>query len=193
MRKSGRIQHAIWASGGSGLASWQVFERSRRAAPPGGCRVAAARGDRYSTARAAQAAKCSPASRTRPLGGGCGSNPRWLRIFSITGRSRMAAMILSSPAPQFGQRCMSMSNTRLSSRAQLMRASRAWGRRLAGCTGRWCCAQGQCGSGRPCGAETPARVGWVETWWSPRGYLWKYRCFHQKPSLSGAIGAWTRP
>jgi acyl-CoA thioesterase YciA len=30
-------------------------------------------------------------------------------------------MILSSPPPQFGQRCMSMSNTRLSSRAQLMR------------------------------------------------------------------------
>ncbi len=27
--KSGRIQRAIWASGGSGLAGWQVFERSR--------------------------------------------------------------------------------------------------------------------------------------------------------------------
>jgi hypothetical protein len=35
-------------------------------------------------------------------------------------------MILSSPAPQFGQRCMSMPNTRLSSLAQLMRAGPPW-------------------------------------------------------------------
>ena len=42
------------------------------------------------------------APRARPLGGGCGSSPRWVRIFSITGRSRMAVMILSSPAPQLG-------------------------------------------------------------------------------------------
>jgi putative ABC transport system permease protein len=62
-------------------------------------------------AGAAQVAKRCPASRARPRGGGCGSSPRWVRIFSITGRSRMAAMILSSPAPQFGQCCMSMSNT----------------------------------------------------------------------------------
>jgi hypothetical protein len=48
-----------------------------------------------------------------------------VRIFSMTGRSRMAAMILSSPPPQFGQCCMSMSKTRLSSRAQLMRRGRA--------------------------------------------------------------------
>ena len=37
---------------------------------------AAASGDRCPTAQAAQAAKCSPASRALPLGGGCGSNPR---------------------------------------------------------------------------------------------------------------------
>ena len=43
----------------------------------------------------------------------------WVRIFSITCRSRMAALILSSPAPQLGQRCMSIPNTRLSSCAQL--------------------------------------------------------------------------
>jgi hypothetical protein len=67
-----------------------------------------------------------PCSRARPLGGGCGSSPRWVRIFSSTGRSRMAAMILSSPPPQFGQRCMSISNTRLSSRAQLTRCGGAW-------------------------------------------------------------------
>jgi hypothetical protein len=35
-------------------------------------------------------------------------------------------MIFSSPPPQFGQVCMSMSNTRLSSRAQLMRPERNW-------------------------------------------------------------------
>ena len=35
-------------------------------------------------------------------------------------------MISSSPAPQFGQRCISISNTRLSSRAQLMRAGPTW-------------------------------------------------------------------
>ena len=38
--------------------------------------VAAAHSDSYPTVRATQAAKCSPASRTRPLGGGCGSKPR---------------------------------------------------------------------------------------------------------------------
>lgn len=35
-------------------------------------------------------------------------------------------MIFSSRPPQFGQVCMSMSKTRLSSRAQLMRCGRAW-------------------------------------------------------------------
>ena len=53
-----------------------------------------------------------------------GLSPRWVRIFAITGRSRMAAMIFSSPPPQFGQVCMSMPNARLSSRAQLMRPDR---------------------------------------------------------------------
>jgi len=35
-------------------------------------------------------------------------------------------MILSSPAPQFGQRCISISKIRLSSRAQLMRPGPTW-------------------------------------------------------------------
>ena len=35
-------------------------------------------------------------------------------------------MIFSSPLPQFGQCCMSMSKTRSSSRAQLMRPGRPW-------------------------------------------------------------------
>jgi hypothetical protein len=30
-------------------------------------------------------------------GGGCGFKRRWVRIFSINGRFRMAAMILSAP------------------------------------------------------------------------------------------------
>ena len=44
--------------------------------------------------------------------------PRCVRIFSITGCSRIAAMIFSSPS-QFGQGSRSSSNTRLSSRARL--------------------------------------------------------------------------
>jgi len=46
-----------------------------------------------------------------------------VRIFSITGCSRIAAMIFSCPS-QFGQRSMSISNTRLSSLAQLDRTER---------------------------------------------------------------------
>ncbi len=66
---------------------------------------------------AAQHAWCPTGSRAGALEGGGGTSPRWLSIFSISGRSRMAATILSSPQPQFGQCCMSMSNTRLSNRA----------------------------------------------------------------------------
>ena len=54
-------------------------------------------------------------------GGARVGRPRWLRILTITGGSSMAAMIFKLP-PQFGQCSMSMSKTRLSSRAQLMRA-----------------------------------------------------------------------
>ncbi len=99
--------------------------------------------------RPTQAAKSCPASRARPLGGGCGASPRWLRIFSITGRQGtealafawrkrssgpyasgltpqdLAAMILSAPLPRLGQCCMSMSRARLSSRAHPMRCGAA--------------------------------------------------------------------
>ena len=69
------------------------------------------------TAGAAQAATWCPASRARSLGGGCGSSPSWVRIFSMTGRSRIAAMILSSPPPQFGQcSTSSMSKAKLQRR-----------------------------------------------------------------------------
>ena len=47
--------------------------------------------------------------------------PRWLRILTITGGSSTAAMIFKLP-PQFGQCSMSMSKTRLSNLARLMRA-----------------------------------------------------------------------
>src|SRR5215472_2392102 len=54
-------------------------------------------------------------------GGARVGSPKWLRILTITGGSSMAAMIFKAP-PQLGQCSMSMSKTRLSSRAQLMRA-----------------------------------------------------------------------
>ena len=46
-------------------------------------------------AGAAQAARCGPGSRVGALGGGCGSSPSCMRIFSITGHARMAAMMLT--------------------------------------------------------------------------------------------------
>jgi len=51
-------------------------------------------------------------------GGARACRPKCVRIFSITGCSRMAAMIFSSP-PQFGQCSRSRSKTRLSCRAKL--------------------------------------------------------------------------
>jgi hypothetical protein len=73
----------------------------------------------------AQCTQASPVSRTRPWGGGCGSSPRWPRFFSITGRSRMAAMILSSPAPQFGPCCMSMSKRSFSADQLVLKSCRS--------------------------------------------------------------------
>ena len=74
-------------------------------------------------------------------------------------RTGMLAMILSSPAPQFGQCCMSMSNTRLSSRAQLMGPGRTWASsasRLAATAA----SAGCCPSAGPCGTVSPQlRVG----------------------------------
>jgi len=54
-------------------------------------------------------------------GGARVGKPIWVRILTITGGSSMAAMIFNAP-PQFGQFSMSISKTRLSSLAQLMRA-----------------------------------------------------------------------
>ena len=47
--------------------------------------------------------------------------PRWARIFAMTGGCSMAAMIIKGPL-HCGHCSMSISNTRLSNRAQLMRA-----------------------------------------------------------------------
>ena len=70
-------------------------------------------------------------------GGARAGRPRCVRILTITAGSSMAAMIFKLP-PQFGQCSMSMSKTRLSKRAQLMRADApcACARRRA----RWCSA-----------------------------------------------------
>ncbi len=57
---------------------------------------------------------------TGALGGARESKPRWSRILVIEPDSRMAAMIFRVP-PQCGQCSMSISNTRLSKRAQLIR------------------------------------------------------------------------
>ena len=54
-------------------------------------------------------------------GGARVGRPRWLRILTITGGSSIPAMIFFKAPPPFGQCSMSMSKTRLSSRAQLMR------------------------------------------------------------------------
>ncbi len=54
-------------------------------------------------------------------GGALVGRPRWARILVITADSKMTAMIFIVP-PQWGQCSMSISNTRLSSRAQLIRA-----------------------------------------------------------------------
>ncbi len=64
-------------------------------------------------------------ARPRP-GRGARLQDKWLRIFSMAARSTMAVMILSCPAPPFGQCCMAISKTRLSSRAQPMCPARAW-------------------------------------------------------------------
>jgi hypothetical protein len=62
-------------------------------------------------------AKCRAGDR----GGARADKPRWERILAITVGSTMAAMIVKEP-PHWGQCSMSIANTHLSSRAQLMRA-----------------------------------------------------------------------
>ena len=94
--RSGRLEARRWRP--AELASWQAFEPSRRAGLDPGLRVdpdvghglptqraapPRLQGGRSPTARAAKAAKCGPASRTRPLGGGGGSNPRHPRCQTL--------------------------------------------------------------------------------------------------------------
>ena len=82
-----------------------------------------------STRRPGDQAASALGRRTSDAAGACGGartcRPRCARIFSITGCSRIAAMIFSAP-PQFGQCAKSIPKTCLSKLAQLGR------------TGRWC-------------------------------------------------------
>jgi hypothetical protein len=83
----------------------------------------------------------------------------------MTCRSRMAEMFLSSTALQFGQCCMSMSKTRLSSRAQLVRCGPAGTMSISqlpaatALVPSWGCADGPCsttgGRSFAFGARTP--------------------------------------
>src|SRR5262245_15136532 len=59
--------------------------------------------------------------RAEARGGARDGRPKWLRILTITGGSSMAPIIFKAP-PQLGQCSTSTSKTRLSSRAELMRA-----------------------------------------------------------------------
>ena len=68
-----------------------------------------------------QAAWNRASGRTGERGGARVGKPRWVKILAITAGSSMAAMSFKAP-PQFGQRSRSMSKTRLSRRAQFMRA-----------------------------------------------------------------------
>jgi hypothetical protein len=125
----GRSQAAGLARS-SGLTLLRAASRRHGAQRLPGCSVAlqhvatclrlSARLSRRSAAPAAGSREPGPgAVAADPAPGEQGSS-------RMTGRSRIAAMILSSPPPQFGQSCMSMSNTRSSSRAQLMCLGRAW-------------------------------------------------------------------
>jgi hypothetical protein len=65
-----------------------------------------------------QTARSRVCPRAGARGGARASRPKCVRTFSITGVSKIAAMIFSSP-PQFGQCSRSRLKTRLSKRAQL--------------------------------------------------------------------------
>ena len=63
-------------------------------------------------------------------------------------------MIFSSPPPQFGQCCMSMSKTRLSSSAQLMRCGRTWTVSTSHSATESASVAGPTCSGGPCGTTS---------------------------------------
>jgi len=113
---------AAWGTGPPETC-WLEALRPLAAATHGLARVAAPR-----PAGRARACKREPLLRRMPAAGAVirpqsACRPRCVRIFSITGCSRIAAMIFNSP-PQFGQCALSISNIRLSSLAQLSRTGR---------------------------------------------------------------------
>ena len=85
--------------------------------------------------------------------------------FILTGCSRMAAMILGCPPPRFGQVWMSMSQTRSSSRAQLMGCGRAWTVSTPHSAAGTSCAAGPCGTTR----EHSWAIGTSTRWFAQRG------------------------
>src|ERR671919_1671063 len=100
-------------SGGKRKVSYGDARSNSEQAAPSACV-----GKRYSVA---QIVWNKSTRRAGERGGARVGRPRWVRILIITGGSSIAAMIFKAP-PQFGHCSMSMSKTRLRSRAQLMRA-----------------------------------------------------------------------
>src|ERR687892_403697 len=100
-------------SGGKRKVSYGDARSNSEQAAPSACV-----GKRYSVA---QIVWNKSTRRAGERGGARGGRPRWLRILTITGGSSIAAMIFKAP-PQLGQCSTSISKTRLSSLAQLMRA-----------------------------------------------------------------------
>ena len=91
-RRPSAIVVLCWASGFGSQAAWKKWPEVS-----------------HSTRRAGE------------RGGARVGKPKWVRILTITGGASIAAMIFKLP-PQFGQCSMSISKTRLSKRAQRIRA-----------------------------------------------------------------------
>lgn len=105
---------------------------------------------------AARHAACGIAARAGERGGGRAGSPRCSRMRTMTAVSRMAAITFSSP-PQFEQRCMSISNTRSRSSAQLMRDPQIARHRARGRHAR---CPGAYQRRRPARREPPSRAAW---------------------------------
>ena len=78
-------------------------------------------GLRWASGFGSQAAWKKSTRRAGERGGARVGKPKWARILTITGGASIAAMIFKLP-PQFGPCSMSISKTRLSKRAQRIRA-----------------------------------------------------------------------
>ena len=114
--------------------------------------------------------------------------PRWARLLTITAGSSMAAMSVKG-LPQCGQAAMSISNTRLSNWAQLMRARVAGGDALGSVegAGTWSGSPGTIWDLR---AALGASMPWKRMRWSRgRGTSAAKRCRNS----NGVITRWVVP